>query len=830
MPTLSFGASRSDSSVRVGTNRGGYSLSKTVMAMPDATKIASTVSKDTVAVGAGINKIELGEVAKQQIGNVISAQVINDNGVSKIELSDAAKKQIGNIVANQIIKDSGSNNAEAAELTEKIKQQIGEIIYGNVSVDNGDIKLDLDDLSRQKIGDIVLKSADACPSCFKVGEQVSFSGLSDEDKKKIDSVIAKDSVAEVVSGGDCRAAYRQCMDDFCLLDENQGERCACSNNINRAKSKLQEVLDIQAEADKLFTEGVEREQLGAKVNLVFTESTTGNAKVSGKTFMSWLNGGSNEDGEVGEDADIGDNLYSMAAAYCESELKSCGDKGEMEEMLYTRLIAQDCKNYDAYLKEQKANAESNKRIAESAVRKARLEMLDTTNKYNRGECLLAYRSCIADKGGCGANFENCLDAKLLARRSNACDNVLDQCMAVRDYVKEDWAEESKMVLEEAAKYADKNERATCFARVQNCLEESCSISTNVECLNNINVAAGVCPVITECDAKIPGFQAGVNDKLGFLKIKFCENDIDKCLQDKCGVDFTKPECIGKAPYEIANLCPQDMFPSCKNAEQFDIIVQSALLQMDYQLMQGCINYFSEQLSLVCGTDMKCLPLVPSVANLNKLPSDSMLETLHDTVIKESDAAVEEFFTQFEKDTTVAACADSQSSPSKRVKGRNSLGTSVFNTAKWYAKMAAENRNTRELDAKIANLMREQSVEQARETCLKTYKVEKPKDSKSNYSYISSVSFEPSLKNCHVCRTQQVCEKGGESKGVGAAKAGAGGLAAGAAMGTQVNAGWGTLIGGAVGLAGGAAMGAMSSGKKKFCQEVISCEDINSDDK
>ena len=116
----------------------------------------------------------------------------------------------------------------------------------------------------------------------------------------------------------------------------------------------------------------------------------------------------------------------MAAKYCESELKSCGSKAEMEEMLYTRVIAQDCKNYDAYLKDQKANAESNKRIAESAVRKARLEMLDTTNKYNRGECLLAYRSCIADKGGCGANFENCLDENLLKRRSNACENVLDQ--------------------------------------------------------------------------------------------------------------------------------------------------------------------------------------------------------------------------------------------------------------------------------------------------------------------------------------------------------------------------------------------------------------------
>ena len=112
------------------------------------------------------------------------------------------------------------------------------------------------------------------------------------------------------------------------------------------------------------------------------------------------------------------------------------------------------------------------------------------------------------------------------------------------------------------------------------------------------------PIITECDEMIPGFQSVINDKLGFLQTKFCENDVDKCLQDKCGVDFTKPECVGKKPYEIAALCPQDMFPSCKTADQFDIIVQSAILQMDYQMLRGCVNYFGEQLGKVCGTLLK----------------------------------------------------------------------------------------------------------------------------------------------------------------------------------------------------------------------------------
>ena len=630
------------------------------------------------------------------------------------------------------------------------------------------------------------------------------------------------------SSGDCREAYRQCMDEFCLLEESQGERCACSDNINSAKSKIKAVLTLQEEADKLFTEGVEREQLGAKARLVFTDNNT-STKVSSSSFMSWLAGGEeDEEEDVGEDVMIGDELYEMAEKYCQSELKACGSKAEMESMLYSRMITQDCKSYDAYLKEQKANAESNKRIAESAVRKARLEMLDTTNKYNRGECLLAYRSCIADKGGCGANFENCLDANLLKRRSNACENILDQCMAVRKYVEQDWAAESKSVLQDAAKYADKHRRGTCLAKVQNCLEESCSTSTNAECLTNVNVAAGICPIIKECDEIIPGFQSVVNDKLGYLRTKFCENDIDKCLQDKCGVDFTKPACIGKKPYEIAALCPQDMFPSCNDAPQYDIIVQSAILQMDYQMLTGCVNYFGEQLGKVCGTDMACLPIVSSVESLTKLPdTETGLANLRKTVIADSDKSVEEFFNQFEQDKTVAACADSQSgAASKKVKNKNSLGTSVFNSAKLLAKMSAEQRNLRELDSKIAELARKKDLEEAKKVCLTTYKAEKADKSKSNYSYIKSVSFEPKQRNCHVCRMQQVCEEGGESKASSALKAAAGGLSAGASAGTMVNAGWGTAIGGVVGAVGAGAMGYMSGGKKDFCQELESCEDIN----
>ena len=647
-----------------------------------------------------------------------------------------------------------------------------------------------------------------------------------EEVEEVEEQPVKTAKKTQEASANCRDAYRACMDEFCLLDESEGYRCACSSNIEASKSLIQEIQKIQEEADKLYTEGVERENLGAKARLVFGESEAAkkSSRASGLSFSDWLKSGSDdeEDG-LGADYDIGDNLYAMAAEYCESELESCGSKAEMEEMLYSRQVVADCKSFNLYLTDQKSNAMANKRTAEAAVRQARLAMLDTTNKYNRGECLLAYRACIADKGGCGTNFENCLDADLLGRRANACEGVLDQCMAVRKDVLKDWEAESESILADAAKYADKYRRQTCLAQIQVCLEDGCSTSTNSACLTDVNVAAGVCPIIDECNEIIPGIKTVVNDKLGYLRTQFCQNDIDACLRDKCGENFTAPECVGKTPMQIVELCPQDMFPSCKNETQYDVIVSAAVLQMDYQMMQGCVNYFSEQLGRTCGTDMACLASDSTVAALTEIPEEEQdMIDLRKTVIANSKAAVDDFFKQFEKDKTVAACQDAE-----KPAGRSNLGTSIFNTAKLIAEIGAENRAMRELETKIAELSRQQDLEEAEQNCLKTYKVEKPGESEKNYSYISSVSFEPSLRNCRVCRMQQVCETGGESKATSALKAASGGLSAGAAAGTMVSPGWGTAIGGVVGAVGMGIMGAASGGEKEFCQQIgPTCDDVN----
>ncbi|MDR1071608.1 MAG: hypothetical protein LBL21_03130, partial [Rickettsiales bacterium] len=285
----------------------------------------------------------------------------------------------------------------------------------------------------------------------------------------------------------CHDDYAGCMDEFCLLDESEGERCACSDNIESSKSLIKKINDTQSKAEKLYSEGVEREKLGAKAVLVFGSSDK--ARSSRIDISAWLNDDYDDD-SLGDDAEIGDYLYKMAAKSCKAELDACGKDAEKEKLLYSREITKNCKAFQSFLGEQQKVADSNLAAAEKAVRAARFAELENTNKYNRGECLIALQNCVAEKGGCGDNFENCLDAGLLMRRTNSCENVTDQCMAVKKDVMSDWDEEVKRILVDAEKYADKYFRQTCLSRTQACLEDKCSTTSNDACLNDVRVAAG----------------------------------------------------------------------------------------------------------------------------------------------------------------------------------------------------------------------------------------------------------------------------------------------------------------------------------------------------
>ncbi|MBO4683124.1 MAG: hypothetical protein J5611_00900 [Alphaproteobacteria bacterium] len=627
----------------------------------------------------------------------------------------------------------------------------------------------------------------------------------------------QESEPEMLNAEECREEYRACMDEYCLLDESEGERCACSDNIRQSKSIIQEIQKVQADAEKLYTEGIEREKLGAKADWVFGASDKAKESASGINFYDWVMGGTSEESLTADD-EIGDNLYAMAAESCADILTRCDAKvATREEQLYLREITKNCKAFDGYLADQKRAAESNLATAQAAVRSARASIMDKTNKYNRGECLSAYRSCIADKGGCGVHFENCLDAALLQRRANACENILDQCMPSREYVLQDWEAESKQVLLDAAAYTQENKLLTCRAKIRNCLEERCSASTDTMCLSSIDIAAGICPIIDDCDTDAPGIKAWWKDNLASLRLDFCQKDVTKCMQDKCGLNYDAPQCTGKEANTIAAMCPQNMFVSCKSvdSQHYGIMLSAIKLNLDYQQVENCTNYYADLLGRLCGLDMSCLPNSKTVAAYSKLAKGTEYSELQKKVENEAITESNKLLNKIKSEKTVSACTS--------INGNNF--NSVFGATTEVVKIRARARYLAELNSQHLKLARKASVAEAKKACEDAYQVGgRPADT-DEYTYISSVSFEPSLRNCHVCRKQRVCAVGGESKESGALKGAAGGLAAGASTGAMLGP-WGAAIFGVVGAIGGGIMGSEATGEKKSCQEIESCEDIN----
>jgi len=611
------------------------------------------------------------------------------------------------------------------------------------------------------------------------------------------------------------------MDLFCLFDESEGDRCACSDVINTTKSTIQDIERIQAEAELLFSEGVERERLGAAADFVFgaSQRTQANTRRPRIDLQAWLGGG-----DVGDGMAMGDQLFRMAQASCRAELQACGDRAAQtrEEQLYTQRIGRDCRQFNTFLTQQQRTANQNLQAAQRAVRGARLAEMGTTQRFNRGECLIAMRNCVAEKGGCGDNFENCLTESLLRRRTHACTNITDQCTAVRNDVMTDWNEEIVEILANANRFADRYRRQTCLSRIEACLEDHCSVGTNDQCLNDVRVAAGICPEIDECNQMIPGIRDVVASRLGFIRVRFCQNDVTSCLQEACGADFTNPACVGRTTRQIADMCPQNRFPSCagRPARDFESIISSTLLQVDYQLLHGCINQFETTFSRLCGSDMSCInddPRITTATSTDQLRTLLRADRNGNMPWREfAHSEVARIFNELQNDVTVGACADSQNPRTARGRHQPQVGRSIFTVGKLMAEIQAEDRQYRSLIARMRELARQEDVEQARQAC----------EALGEDKDIESVRFEAALRNCQVCRTQRVCEEGGQSRAQGAAQGAAGGAAMGASAGMMLGP-WGAAIGGAVGAVGMGIMGGLSSGGvREFCQEIRSCEDIN----
>ena len=474
----------------------------------------------------------------------------------------------------------------------------------------------------------------------------------------------------------CYDAYFGCMDQFCITDNASGGACTCSDDITEYDNELAEIQDILNEANRLRTEEVERVRAGADADIIFTgerrydadgnilaedELTAEEQKEQRRAdLLALFNTNSiyedDEDvfdGSVASMADMtGAELYRAADNLCYAQVPdSCADDIEFLRQLYSRQITSDCLGYKNSLSQQRADAEADLAAAQSEVRVALQESFESANKYDLGQCMVEFKKCMQTEDACGEDWENCVATiasenmqnneatstagttvdtvdtyditastmEILSAKRPICENVLDQCVAVRDQVWPNFLRESAPTIKVAESIVESKFRQSCLGDISDCIQTACrddiagkGVATMDACLARPDMARSFCKVeIDPCERMEPQIWDYVKDKLAAMRVDACTQEVKDCFtaDTRCGENFQN--CIGMDYEYIHNICPIDSLVVCKqdnpnfSMDDLDDMLMGLYLNIDNAMMEQCQNLVDTRMAEVCGSTTDC---------------------------------------------------------------------------------------------------------------------------------------------------------------------------------------------------------------------------------
>ena len=474
----------------------------------------------------------------------------------------------------------------------------------------------------------------------------------------------------------CYDAYFGCMDQFCITDNASGGACNCSDTINEYNEQLNEIQGILDEANRLRTEEVERVKAGANADIVFTGERRydedGNILAEGELseaeqkakkredLLALFNTNLYEDDSVFENqstvanmADmIGTELYNAANNLCVNQVPdSCAGDIAFLQQLYSRQITSDCLGYKNSLTQQLANAKNELAAAESEVRTALQESFESANKYDLGQCMVEFKKCMQTDDACGENWENCVATIAMENMQNnaatstagttvetvdtyditastmnilntkrpICENVLDQCVAVRDLIWPNFLKEAAPTIKVAESQAESKFRQSCLTNISECIQTACrddiagkGVATMDACLSRPEMARSFCKVeIDPCERMEPLIWGYVEDKLAAMRVDACTQEVKDCFtaDTRCGPNFEN--CIGMDYDYIHDICPIDSLVVCKannpsfSMDDLDSMLMGLYLNIDNSMMEQCQNIVDEKMAEVCGSTTDC---------------------------------------------------------------------------------------------------------------------------------------------------------------------------------------------------------------------------------
>ena len=474
----------------------------------------------------------------------------------------------------------------------------------------------------------------------------------------------------------CYDAYFGCMDQFCITDNASGGACTCSDDITEYDQELTAIKEILDEANRLRTEEVERIQAGADADIIFSgerrydadgnildldEMTEEEERAARReSLLAMFNTSIYDDEEdlfsessVANMADlVGQELYQAANELCLAQVPdSCAGDMVFLQQLYSRQIVSDCLGYKNSLAAQRDAAEVELAAAESEVRAALQESLDSANKYDLGQCMVEFKKCMQTEDACGENWENCVATvatenmqnnaatstagttyesaatyditvstmEILDTKRPICERVLDQCVAVRDMVWPNFLREAAPTIRVAESQAESKFRQSCLTNISECITNACrddiagkGVATMDACLSRPDMARSFCKVeIDPCERMEPLIWGYVEDKLAAMRVDACTQEVKDCFtaDTRCGPNFEN--CIGMDYDYIHDICPIDSLVVCKannpnfSMDDLDDMLMGLYLNIDNSMMDQCQNLVDTKMAEICGSTTDC---------------------------------------------------------------------------------------------------------------------------------------------------------------------------------------------------------------------------------
>lgn len=332
----------------------------------------------------------------------------------------------------------------------------------------------------------------------------------------------------IVVSEECQQKYEGCMDAFCMLDNETGGRCICSDKNAEFDAILAEIEKLDQQSYQMATFGVEKIEMGddadaaiAKANAAaqsVIDDADSDAKKARRTLDLSMWDVSvdfdNDENIFGTSAmspiegKEGDALHRAAANLCVEQIPECSSEIQLLQMMYAQRIKSDCAAYENSLKQQKNSSAQKLATAERALREAALDQLRTANKYDLGQCAVQFKKCMQSTGGCGDDFSGCAavvamdntyvnqeKAKktknyqvkgavttieisastydtLLAKKP-LCESVTKSCVAVADQVWDTFLRDVAPQVKNAELIAEDKARQDCIGNISSCFQKAC---------------------------------------------------------------------------------------------------------------------------------------------------------------------------------------------------------------------------------------------------------------------------------------------------------------------------------------------------------------------